>query len=327
MAVKFKLKDIAKYACYYLGVSKAVLQLIERRSPRLLVFTYHRVSGPSEGGGYLAVSRDIFEQHVRYIKDNFKTVSMSDGLKALERGCSNEIYASINLDDGYMDNYLNAYPVLKKYGVPATIFLTTDYIGKEEVFWWDRVFNIQKSQFRTNKINSVLIDKDEKEHEPFISEMEKEHGVTNPAGPSKMLSWDEIRDMQNGLISFGSHTKTHRNLCLLSDDEVRRELMDSKSAIEKNIGQKVTEFAYPFGRFDKRVRRLAQEAGFKCARTTCGGINTKNTEMFLLNWIGMGPIPKTSFLSVWIASNLLRHALSSRSSVGTPRNDRTRSSK
>ncbi|MBC8473955.1 MAG: polysaccharide deacetylase family protein [Candidatus Omnitrophica bacterium] len=306
-----EIKEIAKYVCYYLGVPRSLFWLMKRGGPKLLIFTYHKISSDSSNHEYLTVPEDIFEQQIRFIKTNFKPVSMSEGLRILRQGGPSGIYAAINIDDGYMDNYLHAYPVLKKYNMPATIFLTTDYIGKEHVFWWDRVFNVKKERYETDSINSMLMEKGEKERESFIDELEKEHSVTEGPRPCAMLGWNEIREMNNGLISFGAHTKTHRNLCLLGDDEVRRELVDSKSIIEENLGQEVKEFAYPFGRLDGRIRRLTQEAGFKCARTTSGGLNTKDTDRFLLNWIGMDPIPKISLFSVWVASNLFKSQLRS----------------
>jgi len=313
MQLKTGLKYIAKNLYYYLGAPKLLFWLMQRGGSKLLIFTYHKISPSSSNNEYLGVPEDIFEQQIKFIKKNFKPVSMSEGLRLLEQGDSNEIYANINLDDGYMDNYLHAYPILKKYNIPATIFLTTDYIGKEHVFWWDRVFNAlpHKSQDQTDNVNSVLIDKNEEERESLIYELEKEHSVKQRPRPNLMLGWDEIKEMQNGLISFGAHTKTHRNLCLLKDEEVLREMIDSKNIIEKELGQKIKEFAYPFGRLDERVVRLAKEAGFEYARTTSGGFNTKDTDRFLLNWIGMGPIPTVSLFSAWIASNLLKRYLGS----------------
>jgi len=136
MTLNPRLKDIAKDIFYYSGLSGILLSFSRHcRHPKFLILMYHRICDSSHRDGYLGIPADVFEQHVKFIKDNFKTVSMQDGLRALYEDDSADIYATINFDDGYMDNYLYAYPVLKKHNVPATIFLTTDFIGKEHIFW------------------------------------------------------------------------------------------------------------------------------------------------------------------------------------------------
>ncbi len=309
--MRFDFKNIAKDAFYYLGMPKAILRFLQASGhPRWFIFTYHRISRDWRGNDYIAIPRDVFEAHIKFIKNNFKTVSMFDGLKGLEKNDSKEIYATINLDDGYRDNYLYAYPILKKYNVPATIFLTTDFIGKTHRFWWDRVGDIifslksktveiemdsKKTYFNLNGwkerkttsdiINRTLRDKNEKERERFIEDLEGRFSVKRN-GSSTMLDWDEVRKMHGRLVSFGAHTKTHPNLCLLKDEGVLKEVIESKKEIEKRLGVEVGEFLYPFGAFDERIRALVEQAGFKCARATSWGFNHKKTHRFLLNHVG-----------------------------------------
>lgn len=313
MPLKEEVKNITKDLFYNLGIFRFLLRLSSSLNhPKLLLITYHKISS-SLDDEYLAVPHESFEQHVKFIKDNFKTVSMAEGLKALYENDSREIYAAINFDDGYMDNYLYGYPILKKYGVPATIFIATDFIGKSQIFWWDRVFNIVSSYFKqddvqsrglkADNINKALINKDQKEIEHLIDELEKKARSIKEARPSLMMGWREIKEMNNALITFGAHTKTHRNLCLLKDDEVRKELTGSKREIEKALGIEVSEFAYPFGAFDERIKNLVREAGFKCARTTSVGFNYKNADRFSLSYIGGGYLLKTSSFAARITSN------------------------
>ncbi len=311
MDLNYFFKDIAKDLFYYLGLSRSLFWISRfSRYPKWLIFTYHRISCASRNNDYLSVPSDAFEKHVRFMKDNFKTVSMLDGLKALQKGDPKEIYATINLDDGYMDNYLYAYPILKKYHVPATIFLTTDFIGKSHVFWWDRVFKIldgtpQRSH-AADSINGILKDKNKKEREDFIKDLEARYPSTQNPEPSVMLGWDEIKKMQGSLISFGAHTKTHRDLCTLDDDEALRELAGSKKEIEEKLGTEIAEFSYPFGTFDERVKALVKKAGFAYARTSLKGFNRPSTDRFLLTNIGTGSLLKVSFLASRVCAKSLK---------------------
>lgn len=308
-------KDLAKDTFYYSGIAGLFLNAVKfYRHPALLILTYHRVYDSSADYEYLGVSRDVFEGHIKFIKDNFKVVSMQEGIGALHEAKSKEIYAAINLDDGYMDNYTNAFPVLKKYSFPATIFLTSDFIGKSHIFWWDRVFNIvssvkpnrQESAIETDRINKIIVNKNEDEIEDFIRDMEKRYGYKENYAPCPMLGWAEIKEMSNSGISFEAHTKTHKNLCLLKDSQALEELTGSKNAIEAGLGKEVIGFSYPFGIFDQRIKDLVKQAGFKYARASFKALNYKKIDPFLLSCIGAGAVSKPSFLAARLSSSLFK---------------------
>jgi len=100
-----------------------------------------------------------------------------------------------------------------------------------------------------------------------------------------MLGWREIKEMASSGIDFGSHTKTHGNLCLMEDNEMRRGLMDSKLELEKKLGAKKVGFCYPFGIHDDKVKRIVRDVGFDYARTCIKGSNRKNIDRFSLRCI------------------------------------------
>jgi peptidoglycan/xylan/chitin deacetylase (PgdA/CDA1 family) len=312
MGLKQCFKNIAKDLLCYTGMPGFLLRFYRAgKKPVLLIFRYHRISVSVEKKEYMGMPLDVFEQQMAFIKSNFKVVPMAEGLRIMSEGGSSGIYASINFDDGYMDNYTHAFPILKKYSMPATVFLTTNFIGKSHAFWWDEVFNAVSSRHiggekMADAANRELTGKKEEEIEYFIEELRgKTSGARTPE-LSQMLGWDEIREMNKHNISFGGHTKTHRNLCLLDDDEINDELIGSKNIIEKNIGQNIKEFSYPFGKFDKRVRSLVIEAGYECARTSIKGINDKNTDKYALVSVDTGAMAKLSHLKIRIASIFLK---------------------
>ncbi|MBU1911922.1 MAG: polysaccharide deacetylase family protein [Candidatus Omnitrophica bacterium] len=299
MGIKQSAKDIAKEMFYRLGICGPLLRIsCICKYPAFFILAYHRTCPSGNGRPYMATPIDIFEQHIKFIKDNFKIMPMTEGLKNIYEKKEKEIYVSVNLDDGYMDNYLYAYHVLKKYKVPATIFLTTDYIGKNPVFWWDRVFNATSyNEHATDRINAALRTEEESEIQRRIKEMEDKASLLKKAKSNLMLGWEEIRKMKEDGIDFGSHTKTHRNLCLLSDEEVAEELGGSKKVLEENLGEEVRGFSYPFGIYDERIKNLAKRAGFGYARAGFKGFNHKNADRFALASICAGPALRTSFLA------------------------------
>jgi len=246
---------------------------------------------------YMAVPVDIFDKHMKFLKDNFSVVTMEEGLRLISDKGNRGVYVSINLDDGYMDNYTHAFPVLKKYGLPATVFLTTDVIGKENLFWWDQVFqairhsgedkaeDLVRGAYKASRINNFLMDKGESEIRGYIKGLKKESQESRKIYTNRMLGWREIKEMRGSGVRFGSHTKTHKNLCLMQDDGVRKELADSRSIIEQALGAEDISFCYPFGKYDDRIKDIVRAEGFSYARTCVRGSNSSGTDRFSLRSI------------------------------------------
>jgi len=312
MEIRQGLKNMAKDLLAHIGAPGFLLGLYRvRRKPLLFIFTYHRVFASIEKKEYMGTPVDIFEEQMIFIKNNFKTVPMTEGLELIRGGNAKGLYAAINFDDGYMDNYLYAFPVLKIYDIPATIFLTTDFIGTRHAFWWDEVFNSVSSgrisrEEAADIANRGLVSKKEEEIRAFIEGLKEKSPGALAMEPTQMLGWPQIQKMNKHNISFGGHTKTHKNLCLLNDSEIMNELAGSKKIIEEKTGSGVKEFSYPFGRFDERVRSLVIKAGYECARTSRKGINGKDTDRYSLVSIGTGSITKPGHLEMRIASILLK---------------------
>ena len=220
---------------------------------------------------------------------------------------------AITFDDGYQDNYGNAFPILKQFSLPATIFLATGVLDNKTVLWHDQVFDL----FRRIITKSITIDG--KEY-PFSKVSEKRIALNtflrnirlcNPQERDKrirqlaidmqvketkrirkrMLSWQEIREMSRYNISFGAHTVTHPILTRIPNAAVEYEIITSRESIEKQLQIPIRLFAYPNGScddFSGTVKEILKKAGFLCAVTTLWGNNFCYTDPFELQRVGWG---------------------------------------
>jgi peptidoglycan/xylan/chitin deacetylase (PgdA/CDA1 family) len=253
---------------------------------------------------------DMFVEQMEYLAENYHALSLEDAVGRLICADVPDNAIVITFDDGYRDNYLNAFPVLRHLSIPATVFLATGAIGSEEVLWHDRVF----SAFRETKVswlNGIINDHrryplrnleeklssqqeilrllwalDDDERLSWIERLILKLEVCDrKERPNLMLNWDEIRIMQQHHIAFGSHTVTHPILSRSSVERIRTEIQSSKETIEKHLNVPVTTFAYPVGRsedFNENVKMLLREAGYICAVTTIFGANEGGQDPFEL---------------------------------------------
>jgi len=272
------------------------------------ILLYHRVNDDNDAF-FSGVGTAAFRRQMEYIAENYHVCELGEAIDRMTNDDVPDRAIVITFDDGYRDNFTNAYPILRQLGIPATIFLATGAIGSGTVLWHDLVF----SAFRTTRLRFIkdfpdvgsvyslqntreklsaqhhilehLWSLPDDDRAAAVDRLRRGLAACNPREKHLMLSWDEVRAMYQNGISFGSHTCTHPILSKASADRVRREIVDSKLAIEINLRCKVQTFAYPVGRsqdFDDRTKSLLKEAGFRCAVTTRFGVNLPNQDLFEL---------------------------------------------
>lgn len=192
----------------------------------VLVLCYHAVSPRWDSD--LSVTPDVFDRQVRFLLDRgWRATTFADAVLSP----APERTLAITFDDAFASVRSHAAPVLKRLGVPATVFAPTGFIGKDRLEW------PEIAMWRAG---------------PHADEL-------------KPASWEDLRALADAGWEIGSHTLTHPHLTRISDDELERELSDSRDECERRLGRPCQTIAYPYGEVDSRVaevaRRLEYQAG------------------------------------------------------------------
>ncbi len=237
---RYLLKTIMKILACIITTYTGYQRIFQNKANKkgLTILTYHGISdeiNPDE-----TVTPEEFEKQLQYIKENYKVVSLEEAVEYIQNDIEKAAGSIvITFDDGYSDNYHYAYPLLKKYKFPATIFLISDFINDE-------------------------------------------------AG--KYLSQSQIDEMERNDISFGSHTISHRILTRLTNEEVVREIRDSKAVLESRLGRNVNSFAYPVGTradFNEQIIGIVKTCRYSYACSNMYGMNDEKADLFALKRIGI----------------------------------------
>lgn len=248
----------------------------------LRILAYHRVLDIDEplypfDSELISASVREFERQMEYVSAHYRVLTFHD----LDEHEKNHIPLPdrsliITFDDGYADNYENAFPILKKYNLKAVFFLSTDYIGKNKPFWFERLaYYRKKGLIETDRLGldrySGVLGNGRREPGPFtahdlyriitrvpdgirLSLLKQIEGAL-PAIPEKdlrlvrPLSWDQVKEMAQHGMEIGSHTQSHMILGNGTSDEVWSELKLSRQIIEDTISGPVSAVSYPIASY------------------------------------------------------------------------------
>lgn len=223
--------------------------MTKRKSTRVPILTYHSID---DSNSVVSTSPRAFkEQMHRLSETGYHSWPLSRLVDAMNQGEPfPEKTLVLTFDDGYKNVYTEAFPVLKRYGFSATVFLVTEYCGK---------------------------DNDWPGHAPSIERR-------------PLLSWSEIKEMHQGAIEFGAHTSSHPDLTKVPITEAEHEIIESKTRIRDHLGVSVHTFAYPYGKYNSRVKEVVRKH-FRAAcsvqlgrvKTSCDPYALRRVDMYYLS--------------------------------------------
>jgi len=282
--------------------------LKKRKQATARILYYHRVNDDNDP--YCpAISTALFEAEMRFLSRWYRVVSLGELMHRLTDGPAEPVLA-ITFDDGYRDNYQNAFPILQRYGLPATVFLTTGSMDTNEPLWFERLALAVKKTSRESihletaplrpiplrtqaerlaanaQIFSILRRASDSDRRQLLADILRQLDVADDRQrPRKMLTWDEARLMSARRIAFGGHTVNHPFLSRLDPDGIRWEVSECKRRIEDELQVPAEHFAYPNGReedFGLSNKTYIRQAGYRAAVTTIWGVNYSSTDPFEL---------------------------------------------
>jgi peptidoglycan/xylan/chitin deacetylase (PgdA/CDA1 family)/CelD/BcsL family acetyltransferase involved in cellulose biosynthesis len=305
------------------------LRVVKRLGPKFVILNYHRV-GTQGVPLYCKLRPEVFEWQMRFIASNYPVVSMDDLCESLHAGVGSGIGIAVTFDDGYSDTYTEALPILKKYNIPATVYLTAESIETGGLAWYDRVFLVLK-HFAGDKLD-LLLDRPrrfelasdrsrllaaqsiigflrscpDQRRRAICADLEAMVKLPEEEMAGRMLSWEEARDMRAAGISFGSHTMTHPVLSRLDARQRHYELAASKALIEGRLATRVEHFAFPFGKrcdYDQTGEEL-QSFQYRSAVTTESGANGAAARPYELKRMQTGD-DESLAMFIWRLNHLL----------------------
>lgn len=246
---------------------------------------------------WLQLNESSFYEQMSFLKKHYHVVSLKDIINNAVDASNTRPKVVITFDDGYANNYNVAFPILKKLKLPATVFLVTDAINSEKLFWYDRLFiTLQKIMPSTQVLTNIEQFKHCHPHivDEKVNDYFKNHNLLfNPSEEEfntyRVLSHVEINKMaESGLITFGSHTHEHELLTLMTNREVRCTLSRSYETLQ-NIPQSVKAFCYPNGYYDKNEHvKICEEIGYRLAVKATGGSWSHNIPDYEIPRWGIG---------------------------------------
>ena len=292
-----------------------LLERVESPRPDLLrVLTYHRVDEPNRcphlNPGMISATPAVFEQQIAYLAAHYRVVSVLEALQVIRAGGILPPRAVlVTFDDAYVDFAEQAWPILKRYQVPATLFVPTAFPDSQRAFWWDRIYQIVNSMADGQsletplgrlllstatqrrqaliRLNDAIKSLPHEEAMTWVEEICQAGGTDGAA--SGVLDWDTLRQLSQEGVTLAAHTRNHPIMTSLSAQEACAEAVGSLTDLERQVGSVPPIFAYPGGECDDTVTQMLRREGFVLAFTTARGINDlRHADRLRLRRINVG---------------------------------------
>ena len=246
--------------------------LVRRLRDAAAVLCYHNVLPPRNAGGvgdsgvHLAFER--FADQIHWLARRYTIVSLGEVVGRLRGGRSLKGIAAITFDDAYEGVFAHGWPLLRTLGLPATVFVVAERPDRRDAFWWDHpdIPRHAAAGGRERWLSELKGDAD-----VIMSALSLMTAVPLPAS-HRPAGWDVIAGAAREGLEIGVHSATHRTLTRLDDSELEHEIVTSRQTIAARLGTEPHFFAYPYGRWNARVRDAVRAAGYRGAVTLDYGL-------------------------------------------------------
>lgn len=287
--IKYVIKYVVAALLHYSGLLFVYGRVACRGKTGCLM--YHRVlpdstRAESASNPALIVSQEQFEKQMQFLKRWYTTIKATELINQKKAAPYRVL---VTFDDGWKDNFTYAAPILTRHGIPALIFIATDYIGSACVFWQETLTatliairardpnhpllqQVQRaaasgnSTFEFRSAVQTFVNRAKALPYSDLRELMQTYDMAEPDAVDprldSFLTWEDVRSMHQQGIEFGSHTCSHRIVIRLSDEELMNELQTSARKIEQELGDQVRYFAYPNGDHDDASRSAVERAGY-----------------------------------------------------------------
>jgi peptidoglycan/xylan/chitin deacetylase (PgdA/CDA1 family) len=297
-----------------------------------VILGYHRIASVSNDAYDVCITPDHFAEQMDVLSRHTHVIHLSQLIQHLKNRSLPPHTVAVTFDDGYVDNLHQAKPIMEKYGVPATIFVCSGYIGRE--FWWDELERlIQSSNTNQMEFNLQVGDKSFKWHQPAIRPNAQNgldatlrnqlrqalyhfllpldltpredamdairswaHAAEIDAPDSAMDNNELLQLTQSELVEIGSHTRNHPMLPHLSVERQREEILQGKQDLETLLGRRIPGFAYPNGKATSDAKEIVQDVGFEYACTSLHDVVRYSSDRFELTRFWQEDVDGETFL-------------------------------
>lgn len=236
------------------------------------VLMYHHIN--PHKGDMVTITPEVFEGQMKYLREaGYKTLKMEELVSYIKgESTLNQKAVAVTFDDGWLDNYIYAFPILKKYNINAAIFIVSDWVNRASAI--NPPASPLKLRGEQRGGTVVPIHKESK----LLIEKKEDYRVA--------LNWGHIKEMSDsGLVEFYSHTKSHMKCNALLETELLEEIEKSKKIIEEKMGRPCPYLCWPYGKYNDTALNIAKGAGYKAIFTTKHGVVEAGSDPFAIERI------------------------------------------